>query len=142
MRLVHSSQDLVGGGPALKVVKEQIAQGCAHGCHGPDPGRKWDRKGSRRTDHPSKQEAEGGAIRRCQLWSDLDEVAELTMSAQAALLRVLQERTFERLGGTRMIQADVRVITATNCDLETAVKAGPFSPRSLLPASSHHERVH
>src|SRR5262249_43873903 len=41
-------------------------------------------------------------------------------------LRVLQERTLERLGGTRTIHVDVRIIAATNCDLETAVKEGRF----------------
>jgi len=56
----------------------------------------------------------------------LDEVAELTPVLQAKLLRVIQERQFERLGGTRTITADIRLITATNRDLEKAVKEGAF----------------
>jgi Nif-specific regulatory protein len=56
----------------------------------------------------------------------LDEVGELTPATQAKLLRVLQERQFERLGGTRTINVDVRVIAATNRNLEEAIKAGTF----------------
>src|SRR5262245_29521428 len=56
----------------------------------------------------------------------LDEVAEMTPSAQAKLLRVLQEREFVRLGGTRMVRVNVRVIAATNRDLQDAVAAGQF----------------
>jgi PAS domain S-box-containing protein len=56
----------------------------------------------------------------------LDEVADLPAETQVALLRVLQEREFERVGGTRSIPADVRVITATNRDLDTAVGQGAF----------------
>jgi transcriptional regulator with GAF, ATPase, and Fis domain len=56
----------------------------------------------------------------------LDEIAELTPSAQAKLLRVLQEREFQRLGGTRVVSADVRVIVATNRDLREAVAQRTF----------------
>jgi transcriptional regulator with GAF, ATPase, and Fis domain len=56
----------------------------------------------------------------------LDEVGELPAETQIALLRVLQEHEFERIGGTRPIRADVRVIAATNRDLQAAISAGPF----------------
>ena len=52
----------------------------------------------------------------------LDEIGEMPFSLQAKLLRVLQERSFERVGGSREIRADVRVIAATNRTLETEVK--------------------
>jgi PAS domain S-box-containing protein len=63
--------------------------------------------------------AEGGTI-------FLDEIGELPAETQIALLRVLQEREFERIGGSQAIRADVRVITATNRDLESAIAAGAF----------------
>jgi two-component system response regulator AtoC len=56
----------------------------------------------------------------------LDEVGEMSLSAQAKLLRVLQEREFQRLGGTRVLSADVRVVAATNRDLRAAVEDRTF----------------
>ena len=56
----------------------------------------------------------------------LDEIGEIPMDAQIALLRVLQERQIERVGGSRTIPVDVRVIAATNRDLSEAITAGTF----------------
>ena len=56
----------------------------------------------------------------------LDEIGDISPAFQAKLLRVLQEREFERVGGTRSIKVDVRLITATNRDLEQAVAKGDF----------------
>ena len=56
----------------------------------------------------------------------LDEIGELDPALQGRLLRVLQERSFERLGGSRTIEADVRLVAATNRDLLGAVEAGTF----------------
>jgi two-component system response regulator HydG len=56
----------------------------------------------------------------------LDEIGDMPPSLQAKLLRVLQDHTFERVGGTRPIRADIRVISATNRDLEKAVQDGRF----------------
>jgi formate hydrogenlyase transcriptional activator len=63
--------------------------------------------------------AEGGTI-------FLDEVGELPQETQIALLRVLQERTFERVGGNKVISADVRVVAATNRDLDKAIAERSF----------------
>jgi transcriptional regulator with GAF, ATPase, and Fis domain len=63
--------------------------------------------------------AEGGTL-------FLDEVGDLPLETQIALLRVLQEHEFERVGGTEMLRCDVRVISATNRDLHSAIAAGSF----------------
>jgi len=63
--------------------------------------------------------AEGGTL-------FLDEISELAPGLQAKLLRVLQEREFERVGGTRPIKLDVRVVAATNKSLQEAIEAGAF----------------
>jgi transcriptional regulator with GAF, ATPase, and Fis domain len=56
----------------------------------------------------------------------LDEIGDIPVDTQVALLRVLQEREFERVGGGRSVSVDVRVIAATNRDLEAALEAGTF----------------
>jgi len=56
----------------------------------------------------------------------LDEIGDITPATQVKLLRVLQDRQFERLGGTETLDADVRFVTATHRDLEGLVKAGKF----------------
>ncbi|HOP85650.1 MAG TPA: sigma 54-interacting transcriptional regulator [Syntrophorhabdaceae bacterium] len=56
----------------------------------------------------------------------LDEIGDVSLPIQAKLLRVIQEQTFERLGGTKSIKVDVRIIAATNRDLEQMVKDGGF----------------
>jgi formate hydrogenlyase transcriptional activator len=65
------------------------------------------------------ESADGGTI-------FLDEVGELPPETQVALLRVLQEREFERVGGSQTVQVDVRVLAATNADLSAAVAEGTF----------------
>ena len=56
----------------------------------------------------------------------LDEVGEMPLPAQAKFLRVLQEREFQRLGGNRVLKADVRIVAATNRDLRKAIERGAF----------------
>src|SRR5256714_2300722 len=63
--------------------------------------------------------AEGGSL-------FLDEIGEMTPTMQVKLLRVLQDRRFRRLGGTEEVQADIRVIAATNQDLQKLVANGRF----------------
>ena len=65
------------------------------------------------------EQADGGTL-------FLDEIGEISPAFQAKLLRVLQEGEFERVGGTRTLKVDVRIIAATNRDLESEVKAGDF----------------
>lgn len=63
--------------------------------------------------------AEGGTL-------FLDEIGDMSLPMQVKLLRVLQERTFERVGSNKTMAADVRIIAATHVDLETAIEAGRF----------------
>jgi two-component system response regulator AtoC len=65
------------------------------------------------------EQAEGGTL-------FLDEIGEISMALQVKLLRVLQEREFERVGGSTPIKTDVRIVAATNRDLEAMVRAGTF----------------
>src|SRR5215203_2971956 len=65
------------------------------------------------------EQADGGTL-------FLDEIGDMSASTQAKILRVLQEHEFERLGGTRTIRVDVRLIAATNRDLPSMVEAGQF----------------
>ncbi len=96
------------------------------------------------------KQADGGTL-------FLDEIGEITPSVQVKLLRFLQERAFERVGGNETLRVDVRIITATNRDLEAEVAAGRFRgdlyyrlnvvnigmpplrarPSDLLPLASH-----
>lgn len=63
--------------------------------------------------------AEGGTL-------FLDEIGDMSLPMQVKLLRVLQERTFERVGSNKTMTADVRIVAATHVDLETAIEAGRF----------------
>jgi transcriptional regulator with GAF, ATPase, and Fis domain len=72
----------------------------------------------------------------------LDEVGELPAETQVALLRVLQEHEFERVGGTRRIHADVRVIAATNRNLQAAISVGSFRNDLFYSSSSRTKRGH
>jgi len=65
------------------------------------------------------EQADGGTL-------FLDEIGEISQSLQAKLLRILEDKAFERVGGNRTIHVDVRVIVATNRDLEALIEAGKF----------------
>ena len=65
----------------------------------------------------------------------LDEVSEMSLTAQVKVLRFVQEREYQRLGGTRLQKADVRIIAASNRDLGDAVECGTFREDLLVPAA-------
>ena len=71
----------------------------------------------------------------------LDEIGEMTPGLQAKLLRFLEEKTFKRVGGLADIRVDVRVIAATNRDLEEEVKAGRVPRGPVLPAAGHADHA-
>jgi Nif-specific regulatory protein len=81
----------------------------------------------------------------------LDEIGEMAPLLQSKLLRVLQQREFERLGGTRLLPFNARVVAATNKNLEQAIKAGEFRPDlyyrlnvvsvALPPLREHREDI-
>jgi len=81
----------------------------------------------------------------------LDEIGDVPSSVQVKLLRVLQEREFERLGGTKTLKVDVRVVAATNQDLRVALEQGTFRedlyyrlnvvPISIPPLRQHKEDI-
>ncbi len=91
------------------------------------------------------EEADGGTL-------FLDEIGEMSMQAQVRLLRVLQDGDFTRVGGSEVINSDVRVIAATNIDLEQAVEEGRFRkdlffrlsvfPITLSPLRDRIEDIH
>jgi two-component system NtrC family response regulator len=71
--------------------------------------------------------AEGGTV-------FLDEIGDISLSLQAKLLRILKEKQFERVGGSRTIDADVRILSATSKDLKEEVQQGRFREDLFLPA--------
>jgi DNA-binding NtrC family response regulator len=75
--------------------------------------------GAHQTKRGKLEVAHGGTV-------FLDEIGDVRPALQAKLLRVLQDQTFERVGGTRPIRADLRFVAATNCDLAAAVQDGRF----------------
>ena len=79
------------------------------------------------------EQADGGTL-------FLDEIGDMSPSTQAKILRVLQEHEFERLGGTRTLRVDVRLIAATNRDLPAMVQAGQLPRRPVLPPQRRLDR--
>ena len=79
------------------------------------------------------EQADGGTL-------FLDEIGDMSPSTQAKILRVLQEHEFERLGGTRTLRVDVRLIAATNRDLAGDGAGGPVPRGPLLPAQRRVDR--
>lgn len=69
----------------------------------------------------------------------LDEIGEMDMKMQSKLLRVLEEKEFERLGGTRMLVMDTRVIASTNADLPSLCQAGKFRSDLYYRLSIHRD---
>ena len=79
------------------------------------------------------EQADGGTL-------FLDEIGDMSPSTQAKILRVLQEHEFERLGGTRTLRVDVRLIAATNRDLPAMVAGRPVPRGPLLPPERRLDR--
>src|SRR4030088_2070566 len=75
--------------------------------------------GAQQTKPGQLEQASGGTL-------FLDEVGEMNLQVQAKFLRVLQEREFQRLGGTRVLRTDARIVAATNRDLQQAMHQGQF----------------
>ena len=80
------------------------------------------------------EQADGGTV-------FLDEIGDMPFAIQAKILRLLQEKSIERLGGRETIPVDVRIIAATNRDLEAALDAGALPRRPLLPAEGGHHHA-
>ena len=71
----------------------------------------------------------------------LDEIGELPLEMQVKLLRVLEQQEFMRVGGTETIHVDIRVIAATNSDLEAAGRGRQVPQRPVLPAQGRHDAI-